>query len=95
MVTRWRVDQWSRGSYSFVAVGASGSDYDVLAAPVHPQTPSPQDNPPVLPRLFFAGKSIKILQIQVTHYKLLIEFQKRLESIRLLTEITFKIKLPN
>ncbi|XP_073995222.1 lysine-specific histone demethylase 1A-like [Rhodnius prolixus] len=56
VVTRWRVDQWSRGSYSFVAVGASGSDYDVLAAPVHPQTPSPQDNPPVLPRLFFAGE---------------------------------------
>ncbi|XP_026279739.2 lysine-specific histone demethylase 1A [Frankliniella occidentalis] len=36
VVTRWRADPWSRGSYSFVAVGSSGSDYDVLAAPVTP-----------------------------------------------------------
>ncbi|XP_021942800.1 lysine-specific histone demethylase 1A-like isoform X3 [Zootermopsis nevadensis] len=34
VVTRWRADPWSRGSYSFVAVGSSGSDYDILAAPV-------------------------------------------------------------
>lgn len=34
VVTRWRADPWSRGSYSFVAVGSSGSDYDLLASPV-------------------------------------------------------------
>ncbi|XP_014271046.1 lysine-specific histone demethylase 1A-like [Halyomorpha halys] len=54
VVSRWRVDPWARGSYSFVAVGASGSDYDVLAAPVFPVPPSPGQQ--VLPRLFFAGE---------------------------------------
>lgn len=53
VVTRWRADPWSRGSYSFVATGSSGNDYDILAAPVTPNashvTPSP-------PRLFFAGE---------------------------------------
>ncbi|KAK3923068.1 Lysine-specific histone demethylase 1A [Frankliniella fusca] len=69
VVTRWRADPWSRGSYSFVAVGSSGSDYDVLAAPVTPPAPgasapggpaasptnaAPGQQPP--PRLFFAGE---------------------------------------
>jgi lysine-specific histone demethylase 1 len=59
-VTRWRADPWSRGSYSFVAVGSSGSDYDILAVPVTPgqqqQSGSPSSAPQ--PRLFFAGKFI-------------------------------------
>jgi len=60
VVTRWRADPWSRGSYSFVAVGSSGSDYDILAVPVTPgqqqqqQSGSPSSAPQ--PRLFFAGK---------------------------------------
>lgn len=33
-VTRWRSDEYSRGSYSFVSVGCSGAEYDSLAAPV-------------------------------------------------------------
>ncbi|KAK6640889.1 Lysine-specific histone demethylase 1A [Polyplax serrata] len=49
VVTRWRADPWARGSYSYVAVGASGSDYDMLAAPV-------SSSPNVPPRLFFAGE---------------------------------------
>ncbi|GFG35028.1 hypothetical protein Cfor_08510, partial [Coptotermes formosanus] len=56
VVTRWRADPWSRGSYSFVAVGSSGSDYDILAVPVTPgqqqQSGSPSSAPQ--PRLFFA-----------------------------------------
>ncbi|XP_063826810.1 lysine-specific histone demethylase 1A [Ostrinia nubilalis] len=48
VVTRWRADPFARGSYSFVAVGSSGTDYDLLAAPV---PGSPGDN-----RLFFAGE---------------------------------------
>jgi len=61
VVTRWRADPWSRGSYSFVAVGFSGSDYDILAVPVTPgqqqqqqQSASPSSAPQS--RLFFAGK---------------------------------------
>lgn len=54
VVTRWRADPWARGSYSFVAVGSSGSDYDLLAAPVSP--PHLLNQPPPQPRVFFAGK---------------------------------------
>ncbi|CAI2731332.1 unnamed protein product [Schistosoma spindalis] len=34
-VTRWRTDPYSRGSYSYVAVGATGADYDILGEPVY------------------------------------------------------------
>lgn len=64
VVTRWRADPWSRGSYSFVAVGSSGSDYDLLASPVAPPSNSTggdttngngtTQQPPS--RLFFAGE---------------------------------------
>lgn len=40
-MTRWRADPWARGSYSFVSVGSSGSDYDLLAAPVTPRPDRP------------------------------------------------------
>ncbi|XP_037031800.1 possible lysine-specific histone demethylase 1 [Bradysia coprophila] len=58
VVTRWRADPWARGSYSFVSVGSSGSDYDLLAAPV---TPTPNlangsSETSETPRLFFAGE---------------------------------------
>lgn len=53
VVTRWRADPWSRGSYSFVATGSSGNDYDILAAPV---TPTSNHVTPTPPRLFFAGE---------------------------------------
>ena len=43
-VTRWNSDPMSMGSYSYVAVGSTGDDYDVLAKPV--------DN-----AVFFAGES--------------------------------------
>lgn len=60
MVTRWRADPWSRGSYSFVAVGSSGSDYDLLASPVVPETPGLPRNQPNAAngnaRVFFAGE---------------------------------------
>uniref|UniRef100_A0A182MT00 Lysine-specific histone demethylase n=1 Tax=Anopheles culicifacies TaxID=139723 RepID=A0A182MT00_9DIPT len=51
VVTRWRADPWARGSYSFVSVGSSGSDYDLLAAPVTPKAPEGETHakPPVPP----------------------------------------------
>ncbi|XP_022649589.1 lysine-specific histone demethylase 1A-like isoform X1 [Varroa jacobsoni] len=54
VVTRWNADPCSRGSYSYVATGASGNDYDLLAAPVTPQVSPNQPQAPA--RLFFAGE---------------------------------------
>jgi len=58
VVTRWRTDPWSRGSYSFVSTSASGNDYDVLACPVTATGEQPvsgaKSSPS--PRLFFAGE---------------------------------------
>jgi hypothetical protein len=34
VVTNWGLDPYSRGAYSYVAVGASGQDYDILGRPV-------------------------------------------------------------
>lgn len=60
MVTRWKSDEWSRGSYSFVAAGSSGNDYDLMASPVAPPSVPgmPPGNPsqPNPPRVFFAGE---------------------------------------
>ncbi|XP_014665183.1 PREDICTED: lysine-specific histone demethylase 1A-like [Priapulus caudatus] len=58
VVTRWRADPWSRGSYTYVAAGSSGNDYDLLAAPigVSPIMPGAPPQPNSLPRLFFAGE---------------------------------------
>jgi monoamine oxidase len=43
-VTRWRSDPYARGTYSYIAPGASGDDIDALAEPV-------------ANRLFFAGEA--------------------------------------
>lgn len=56
VVTRWRADPWSRGSYSFVAVGSSGSDYDLLASPVIPPNEHGVSITSGPARLFFAGE---------------------------------------
>ena len=52
-MTRWRQDEYARGSYSYVAAGSSGNDYDFLAAAV-----SPARNGPLVPRprVFFGGE---------------------------------------
>jgi len=34
VVTNWGMDPFSRGAYSYVVVGASGEDYDILGRPV-------------------------------------------------------------
>lgn len=58
VVTRWRADPYARGSYSFVSVGSSGSDYDLLAAPVIPGDENGMSSElgNEMPRLFFAGE---------------------------------------
>jgi lysine-specific histone demethylase 1 len=65
LVTRWKADPLSRGSYSYVAVGSSGADYDMLAAPVAPPVANLTNHQANAkdskkekrsPRLFFAGE---------------------------------------
>lgn len=57
VVTRWRSDPWTRGSYSFVSVDSSGKDYEYLGEPITPQnTSSFSSNAPKVPRVFFAGE---------------------------------------
>ncbi|KAG5673254.1 hypothetical protein PVAND_003317 [Polypedilum vanderplanki] len=63
VVTRWRADPYARGSYSYVSVGSSGTDYDLLASPVKPHSGKDEKNAEgeneddsILPRLFFAGE---------------------------------------
>lgn len=52
VVTRWKSDPWTRGSYSFVSVDSTGNDYDDLAEPIVP----PTNNGIQVPRVFFAGE---------------------------------------
>ena len=60
VVTRWKSDPWTRGSYSFVSVDSSGSDYDVLAEPIVPAVSTAATCSANLdlqvPRVFFAGE---------------------------------------
>nr|CAD7423366.1 unnamed protein product [Timema monikensis] len=56
VVTRWSADSWSRGAYSYMAVGSSGSDYDSLAAPVAPTSGDQSAESSATPRVFFAGE---------------------------------------
>ncbi|KAK0056688.1 lysine-specific histone demethylase 1A [Biomphalaria pfeifferi] len=49
LVSRWRADPYARGSYSYVAAGSSGNDYDLLASPIAHPAGAPA-------RLFFAGE---------------------------------------
>ncbi|RPA81364.1 hypothetical protein BJ508DRAFT_209259 [Ascobolus immersus RN42] len=44
IITRWRSDPYARGSYSYIATGSTGEDYDRLAAPV-------------ADKVFFAGEA--------------------------------------
>lgn len=47
IITRWYTEEFSRGAYSYLPPGASGEDYDELAAPV-------------AARLFFAGRRSRL-----------------------------------
>jgi monoamine oxidase len=52
--TRWSSDPFSYGSYSYLPVGASSSDYDLIAAPINNQ-------------LFFAGEATHSRYPATTH----------------------------
>jgi monoamine oxidase len=54
VTTRWSQDPYSRGSYSYPAVGVVGRDYETLAEPVEG-------------RLFFAGEATHEKHMATTH----------------------------
>jgi hypothetical protein len=48
VITHWGTDPWAYGSYSYIAVGATGADYDAVARPVWIGG---------VPKLFWAGEA--------------------------------------
>jgi len=48
VITHWGTDRWAYGSYSYIAVGAAGDDYDALARPLWCGG---------VPKLFWAGEA--------------------------------------
>lgn len=54
MLTRWAEDPFSLGSYSYIPLGASGHDYDILAEPI-------------ANKLFFAGEATNRYYAATTH----------------------------
>jgi monoamine oxidase len=54
VVTRWKSNEFARGSYSSLAPGSHGSTYDVLAAPIYKKG---DESDVSLPVLFFAGEA--------------------------------------
>jgi [histone H3]-N6,N6-dimethyl-L-lysine4 FAD-dependent demethylase len=49
VITRWKSEKYSRGSYSFIATGSTGDDYDILGRPLYDEKG--------MPRVFFAGEA--------------------------------------
>ncbi|NWH43056.1 PAOX oxidase, partial [Fregata magnificens] len=64
--SRWHSAPYTRGSYSYVAVGSSGDDIDVLAQPL-PE--DPEDSRPL--QLLFAGEATHRTFYSTTHGALL------------------------
>ncbi|NXH94334.1 PAOX oxidase, partial [Pachycephala philippinensis] len=64
--SRWHSAPYTRGSYSYVAVGSSGGDIDVLAQPL---PDDPQDPRPL--QLLFAGEATHRTFYSTTHGALL------------------------
>ena len=59
VVTRWRADPWSKGSYSFIANGSSGDDLETMSLPVGQASSggtAAAAGECKVPRLFFAGE---------------------------------------
>uniref|UniRef100_A0A8C5SVR9 L-amino-acid oxidase n=1 Tax=Laticauda laticaudata TaxID=8630 RepID=A0A8C5SVR9_LATLA len=65
--SRWHSEPYTRGSYSFVAVGSSGGDIDLLAQPL----PEDSSDSKVLPQLLFAGEATHRSFYSTTHGALL------------------------
>ncbi|KAB1271651.1 Peroxisomal N-acetyl-spermine/spermidine oxidase [Camelus dromedarius] len=63
--SRWHSAPYTRGSYSYVAVGSSGDDIDLLAQPL------PADGKEAQPQVLFAGEATHRTFYSTTHGALL------------------------
>ncbi|CAN6457119.1 unnamed protein product [Victoria cruziana] len=65
--SKWGTDPLFRGSYSYVSVGSSGKDMDLLAEPL-PKVPNDNHNPSAsLLQLLFAGEATHRTHYSTTH----------------------------
>ncbi|XP_034271691.2 peroxisomal N(1)-acetyl-spermine/spermidine oxidase isoform X1 [Pantherophis guttatus] len=65
--SRWHSEPYTKGSYSYIAVGSSGDDVDRLAQPL----PEDTSDSKVLPQLLFAGEATHRSFFSTTHGALL------------------------
>ncbi|KAK3159142.1 hypothetical protein QOZ80_2AG0146260 [Eleusine coracana subsp. coracana] len=79
--TRWGTDRFTYGSYSYVAIGASGDDYDILAESVHD-------------RVFFAGEATNRRYPATMHGALLSGYRESANILRAARRRAKKVDIP-
>ncbi|CAM0148248.1 unnamed protein product [Urochloa decumbens] len=79
--TRWGTDKFTYGSYSYVAIGASGDDYDILAESVHD-------------RVFFAGEATNRRYPATMHGALLSGYREAANILRAARRRAKKVDSP-
>ncbi|KAL7983956.1 hypothetical protein Chor_004496 [Crotalus horridus] len=76
---RWHSEPYTKGSYSYIAVGSSGDDIDLLAQPL----PEEASDSKIPPQLLFAGEATHRSFFSTTHGALLSGWREANRLIRL------------
>ncbi|KAK9401599.1 peroxisomal N1-acetyl-spermine/spermidine oxidase [Crotalus adamanteus] len=77
--SRWHSEPYTKGSYSYIAVGSSGDDIDLLAQPL----PEEASDSKIPPQLLFAGEATHRSFFSTTHGALLSGWREANRLIRL------------